>query len=298
MARLSADAYRALVASALAEDVGSGDVTSALTIDADQQARGIILAKSTLVLAGIDIAAETFRQCDPHARFHAHRHDGDTCQPGTIVADVTGRARALLTAERTALNFVQRLSGIATATASYVEASAGRITILDTRKTTPTFREIEKYAVRCGGGTNHRQRLDDGILIKDNHKRLAGGIAEVLRRVAGASLPVEVEVETLEELDQALGGGATRVLIDNFSLTDQREAVRRCRGRALVEVSGGVTLERLPEIAATGADFVSVGALTHSVRAADLSFELEPDAEGGGFIVRPEGGEPGGHSIA
>ncbi|HUE88876.1 MAG TPA: carboxylating nicotinate-nucleotide diphosphorylase [Vicinamibacterales bacterium] len=274
MARLPADAYRALVARALAEDVGSGDVTSALTIEAGQQARGIILAKGALVLAGIDIAAETFRQCDPHARFHAHRHDGDGCEPGTVVAEVTGQARALLTAERTALNFVQRLSGIATATAAYVKAAAGRITILDTRKTTPTWREIEKYAVRCGGGTNHRQRLADGILIKDNHKRLAGGIRAALRRVAGASLPVEVEVETLEELDQALGAGATRVLIDNFPLEEQQEAVRRCRGRALVEVSGGVTLERIPEIAATGADFVSVGALTHSVRAADLSFEL------------------------
>jgi len=276
--RLAPQAYRALVASALAEDVGSGDMTSTLTIDAGQQARGIILAKSRLVLAGLDIAAEAFRQCDPHARFHSRHDDGDLCQPGAVVAEVTGQARALLTAERTALNFVQRLSGIATETAAYVEAAAGRITVLDTRKTTPTFRELEKYAVRCGGGTNHRQRLDDGILIKDNHKRLAGGIAEVLRRVNGASLPVEVEVETLEELDHALNAGATRVLIDNFSLADQREAVGRCRGRARVEVSGGVTLERLPEIARTGADFVSVGALTHSVRAADLSFEVEPSA--------------------
>jgi len=273
--RLAPETYRALVASALAEDIGSGDVTSALTIGADQTARGIILAKSRLVLAGLDIAAETFRQCDPDVRFQARRADGDTCAPGVVVAEVTGRARALLTAERTALNFVQRLSGIATETAAYVEAAAGRITVLDTRKTTPTFRALEKYAVRCGGGTNHRQRLDDGILIKDNHKRLAGGIVEALRRAAGGSLAVEVEVETLEELDQALGAGVTRVLIDNFSLVDQGEAVRRCRGRALVEVSGGVTLERLPDIAKTGADFVSVGALTHSVRAADLSLELE-----------------------
>jgi nicotinate-nucleotide pyrophosphorylase (carboxylating) len=273
--RLPAEAYRVLVANALAEDVGSGDVTSALTIGADQQARGIILAKSSVVLAGLDIAAETFRQCDPRARFEPHHQDGDRCEPGTVVAEVAGLGRALLTAERTALNFVQRLSGIATATASYVTVAAGRIVVLDTRKTTPTFRALEKYAVRCGGGTNHRQRLDDGILIKDNHKRLAGGIAEVLRRVAGASLPVEVEVETLEELNQALAAGVTRVLIDNFSLADQREAVERCRGRAVVEVSGGVTLEQLPAIATTGAAFVSIGALTHSVRAADLSFELE-----------------------
>ena len=275
MERLAPETYRALVAGALAEDVGTGDVTSTLTIDGGQQARGIILAKSALVLAGLDIAAETFRQCDPRARFQARHGDGDQCEPGVVVAEITGQARALLTAERTALNFVQRLSGIATETAAYVKAAAGRITVLDTRKTTPTFRALEKYAVRCGGGTNHRQRLDDGVLIKDNHKRLAGGIAEVLRRAANASLPVEVEVETLEELDQALSAGATRVLIDNFSLADQREAVERCRGRAVVEVSGGVTLDRLPEIASTGADFVSVGALTHSVRAADLSFEVE-----------------------
>ena len=275
MERLALEAYRTLVAGALAEDIGGGDVTSTLTIEPGQQARGIILAKSRLVLAGLDIAAETFRQCDPQTRFHVRQADGTRCEPGTVVAELTGEARALLTAERTALNFLQRLSGIATETAAYVEAAAGRITVLDTRKTTPTFRPLEKYAVRCGGGTNHRQRLDDGILIKDNHKRLAGGITAVLRRAARAALPVEVEVESLEELDEALNEGATRVLIDNFSLDDQREAVRRCRGRALVEVSGGVTLERLPAIAATGADFVSVGALTHSVRAADLSFEVE-----------------------
>jgi nicotinate-nucleotide pyrophosphorylase (carboxylating) len=239
--RLDPEDYRTLVARALAEDVGAGDVTSALTIDSRQRGRG-----------------------------------GDRCEAGVVVAEVTGAARALLTAERTALNFLQRLSGIATATAEYVDAAAGRITILDTRKTTPTFRALEKYAVRCGGGTNHRQRLDDGILIKDNHKRLAGGITAVLRRAAAASLPVEVEVETLEELDEALAAGAGRVLIDNFSLADQREAVRRSRGRAVVEVSGGVTLERLADIATTGADFVSVGALTHTVRAADLSFEVEP----------------------
>jgi nicotinate-nucleotide pyrophosphorylase (carboxylating) len=273
---LPSDVYRHLVAAALAEDVGRGDVTSELTVAADQRAHGVILAKSSLVLAGLDIAAETFRQCDESVSFIHRRHDGDRCEPGTVVADVSGSARALLTAERTALNFLQRLSGIATETARYVTAAGGRITILDTRKTTPTFRDLEKYAVRCGGGTNHRARLDDGILIKDNHKHLAGGIAEVLRRSAGASLPVEVEVETLDELDEALRAGATRVLIDNFSVADQREAVRRCAGRAMVEISGGVTLDRIPEIASTGADFVSVGALTHSVRAADLSFELEP----------------------
>jgi nicotinate-nucleotide pyrophosphorylase (carboxylating) len=272
---LPRDTYRDLVARALAEDVGSGDVTSELTVEASQQARGILLVKDRLVLAGLDLAAETFRQCDASAAFTRHRQDGEVCGAGTVVAEVAGRARALLTAERTALNFLQRLSGIATETRRYVDAAAGAITVLDTRKTTPTFRDLEKYAVRCGGGTNHRQRLDDGVLIKDNHKRLAGGIRSALQRAAGASLPVEVEVETLQELDEALASGARRVLVDNFSIADQREAVRRCEGRAVVEISGGVTLERMSDIASTGAAFVSIGALTHSFRAADISFELE-----------------------
>jgi nicotinate-nucleotide pyrophosphorylase (carboxylating) len=272
---LPRDTYRDLVARALAEDVGSGDVTSELTVEASQQARGILLVKDRLVLAGLDVAAETFRQCDAYAAFTRHRQDGEVCGAGIVVAEVAGRARALLTAERTALNFLQRLSGIATETRRYVDAAAGAITVLDTRKTTPTFRDLEKYAVRCGGGTNHRQRLDDGVLIKDNHKRLAGGIRSALQRAAGASLPVEVEVETLQELDEALASGARRVLVDNFSIADQREAVRRCEGRAVVEISGGVTLERMSDIASTGAAFVSIGALTHSFRAADISFELE-----------------------
>lgn len=274
--RLAPDAYRQLVAAALAEDVGRGDITSELTVEADQEARGIMVAKADLIVAGLDIAAETFRQCDSRIVFEAHRQDGERCAPNTIVASVVGPARALLTAERTALNFVQRLSGIATEAARYVDAAEGRVTILDTRKTTPGFRDLEKYAVRCGGAANHRRSLDSGILIKENHKRLAGGITEVLRRVQGASLPVEVEVESLDELDEALRAGAERVLVDNFTLADQREAVRRCKQHGvLVEISGGVTLERIPAIAATGADFVSVGALTHSVRAADLSLEIE-----------------------
>jgi nicotinate-nucleotide pyrophosphorylase (carboxylating) len=275
VAPLPVDVYRDLVARALAEDVGEGDITSALTIDADQHARGVVLAKSELTVAGLDVAAETFRQCDGSVTFIAHRYDGDFCAPGTVVAEVLGQARALLTAERTALNFLQRLSGIATQTRAYVEAAAGRITILDTRKTTPTLRRLEKYAVACGGATNHRMTLAAAVLIKDNHKRLAGGIAAALERVRGEAVPIEVEVETLGELDQALAAGATRILVDNFSIADQRKAVERSRGKAKVEISGGVTLERVPAIAETGADFVSIGALTHSVTAADLSFELE-----------------------
>jgi nicotinate-nucleotide pyrophosphorylase (carboxylating) len=278
MEPLALNAYQDLVARALAEDLGAGDVTSAATIGPEQRARGVVLAKTDLVVAGLDIAAETFRQCDTDVTFNRHRHDGDHCPNGFTVVEVIGSARALLAAERTALNFLQRLSGIATEARRYVEAAAGRIIVLDTRKTTPTFRSLEKYAVRCGGATNHRFRLDDGVLIKDNHKRLAGGIEAVVSRAraAGVGLPIEVEVETLAELEQALAAGAERILLDNFGVEDLRAAVQRCRSQALVEVSGGVTLERIPEIAATGADFVSIGALTHSVRAADLSFELEP----------------------
>ncbi|MDP1571820.1 MAG: carboxylating nicotinate-nucleotide diphosphorylase [Vicinamibacterales bacterium] len=275
---LDPSAYRDLVARALAEDVGQGDLTSALTVDASQQAHGIVLAKSTLVVAGLAMAAEVFTQVDPATRFEARVPDGARCEPGDTIATVTGPARALLTAERTALNLLQRLSGIATLTRRFVDTAAGQIVVLDTRKTTPGLRALEKYAVRCGGGTNHRQRLDDGVLIKDNHKRLAGGVGPATARAlaAGVGVGIEVEVETLDELDAALAAGATRILVDNFTTPDIHTAVARCRGRAVVEISGGVTLERLPELAATGAAFVSVGALTHSAPAVDLSFEIEP----------------------
>jgi nicotinate-nucleotide pyrophosphorylase (carboxylating) len=275
---LPVEAYRDLVARALAEDLGTGDVTSAAVVDADQRARGVIQAKAPLVVAGLDVAFEVFRQCDSAAVFEVRWGDGARCERGDTVAIVTGAARALLTAERTALNLLQRLSGIATLTAAHVAAAGGHITVLDTRKTTPLLRALEKYAVRCGGGTNHRFGLDDAILIKDNHKRLAGGITPAVTRAlaAGSGLSVEVEVETLDELDDALAAGATSVLLDNFTTYDLRRAVARVAGRARLEVSGGVTLDRLPEIASTGADTVSIGALTHSAPAVDLSFELEP----------------------
>jgi nicotinate-nucleotide pyrophosphorylase (carboxylating) len=276
--RLAAEAYRDLVRNALQEDRGAGDVTSAATIGVEQRARGTILAKSELVVAGMDIAEETFRQVDPAIVFEVRWGDGSRVQSGEVVAQVQGRARALLEAERTALNFLQRLCGIATLTSKFVDAAANRIIVLDTRKTTPGFRILEKYAVRCGGGTNHRQRLDDGILIKDNHKRIAGGVSRAALQALQNSpgLPVEVEVENLDELDEAIAAGVPRILLDNFTTYDIREAVKRVAGRALVEISGGVTLERIPELATTGADFVSIGALTHSAPAADLSFELEP----------------------
>jgi len=273
---LAIEDYRDLVRRALAEDVGSGDITTAGTIDGGRRVRAVLLAKSRCIVAGLDVAVEAFRQLDPVVEVTIHRCDGSLCEAGTTVAELEGRTDALLIAERTALNFVQRLSGIATLTRQFVDASAGRITVLDTRKTTPLLRTLEKYAVRAGGGTNHRFRLDDGILIKDNHVRLAGGVAPAVQRMRHAheSLPVEVEAQSLGEVDAALEAGADIVLLDNLSTADIIEAVGRCRGRARTEVSGGVTLARMPELAATGADYVSVGALTHSAPAADLSLEI------------------------
>jgi len=271
--------YREIVRRALAEDLGWGDVTTEATVRPEQRARGIVLAKSTCVIAGLDVAAETFRQLDPAARFTVRRRDGELVAPGDIVAEVHGAAGPMLTAERTALNLLQRMSGIATMTRRFVDAAAGAITILDTRKTTPTLRALEKYSVRAGGGTNHRGGLDDGILIKDNHIRLAGGVAEAVRRMKEArqEMPVEVEAQDLDQVDAALAASADVILLDNLSTEATIEAVLLIAGRAKVEISGGITLERIPELAKTGADYVSVGALTHSAPAADLSFELEPD---------------------
>src|SRR4051812_32854270 len=265
-APLEPGAYREIVRRALAEDLGWGDVTTEGTVRSDQRARGILLAKASCVLAGLDIALEVFRQLDPAVSVRSSRSDGDTCASGDIVATLHGSAAAMLTAERTALNFMQRLSGVATLTRRFVDAAAGRITILDTRKTTPTLRALEKYAVRAGGGMNHRAGLDDGILIKDNHVRLAGGVAEAIRRMkaAGQEMPIEVEAQSLDQVDAAIGTGADIILLDNLATADIREAVRRIGGRAKAEISGGVTPARLPELAATGADYVSVGGLTHS----------------------------------
>ncbi len=279
LAPLDPGNYREIVRQALAEDLGAGDITTRATIGPALGARGEIVAKCDCVIAGIEVAAEAFRQLDPAVRFTVHRPDGSHCVPGDIVAEVRGAAATLLSAERTALNLLQRMTGIATLTRRYVDASGGRITVLDTRKTTPTLRALEKYAVRAGGGTNHRSRLDDGILIKDNHIRLGGGVTRAVERMraAGHRLPVEIEAQSLAQVDEALAAGADIILVDNLSTQEVIEAVRRIAGRAKVEISGGVTLERIPELAATGADYVSVGALTHSAPASDLSFEIEPD---------------------
>ena len=280
LAPLDPEIYRVLVRDALAEDLGgAGDITTAGTVRPDQRARATLLAKSSCVVAGLDVACEAFRQLDPAIAVTVHHPDGTLCDPGTVVAEIRGRAAALLTAERTALNFMQRLSGTATMARRFVDAAGGRITVLDTRKTTPLMRSLEKYAIRAGGATNHRFGLNDGILIKDNHVRLAGGVGEAVTRMreANEGLPIEVEAQSLDQVDAALEASADIILLDNLTTPEIIEAVRRCRGRAKTEISGGVTLARLSELATTGADFVSVGALTHSAPAADLSFEIEPE---------------------
>jgi nicotinate-nucleotide pyrophosphorylase (carboxylating) len=252
-------------------------VTTEATVPADVRAHGVLVAKSALIVAGLAIAGEAFAQVDRAAAMTARLDDGAVCEPGAVLGDVRGPARALLTAERVALNFLQRLSGIATVTRHFVEAAGRRITVLDTRKTTPTLRALEKYAVRVGGGTNHRFGLYDAFLIKDNHIRVAGGIAQAVQRARRSrpDLPVEVEAQSPEQVDDALAAGVDVLLVDNLPHRETDEAVARARGRARVEISGGVTLDRIPALAATGAEFVSVGALTHSAPAADISFEIE-----------------------
>lgn len=278
MEPLDPSTYRDIVRRALEEDVGTGDLTTQATVSPAQYARGVFLMKTDGVLAGLDVALETFRQVDARVRMTICRQDGDACRAGEHVAEVVGPARALLVGERTALNFLQRMSGIATRARRFVDAAGGGITILDTRKTTPGLRILEKYAVRAGGATNHRVGLFDAILIKENHISLAGGVEAAVGRARAAhpGRPIEIEAQRLDEVDQALASGAESILVDNMPTADIRAAVARAKGRATVEISGGVTLERIPELAATGANFVSVGALTHSAPALDISFEIEP----------------------
>jgi nicotinate-nucleotide pyrophosphorylase (carboxylating) len=278
MPSLAVADYRNLVRRALDEDIGSGDITTNAIVDPSRRAEGVFLAKTDCVLAGIDVAGEAFHLLDATVEIDLLKHDGDRCRAGDRIGAVTGSARALLTGERTALNFLQHLSGIATQAHAFVERAGGRITILDTRKTTPTLRALEKYAVRMGGAANHRIGLYDAILIKDNHIRLAGGVTEAIAGVRRAEpgRPIEIEAETIAQVDEALASGVEIILVDNMCANDVRAAVGRISGRAKVEISGGVRLEQLPELAATGADYVSVGALTHSVAAADISFEITP----------------------
>ncbi|MDP9171892.1 MAG: carboxylating nicotinate-nucleotide diphosphorylase [Acidobacteriota bacterium] len=255
---------------ALEEDIGAGDITSKVCVPEDRMATGVFLARETLVLAGTDVLRAMYD--DPTI----DREDGDRLQEGDRIATVTGHARTLLERERVALNFLQRLSGVATLAhefASLVEGTG--CTVLDTRKTTPGLRELEKAAAKAGGVTNHRMGLFDAILIKNNHIAAAGGVRQALTNARAAQLPVEIEVRSLEELNEALANGADHLLLDNLSPQQAADWIRLIGGRAKVELSGGINLETVRDYAEAGADFVSAGAITHSAKAMDISFRLE-----------------------
>ena len=274
-----------LIDLALEEDLADrGDTTSKSVIPADARAKGVLYAKSDCVLAGLAVAEAVFKKLDPACEFTYILHDGDKCSAKTVIAEITGNAVAMLTAERTALNFIQRLCGVATMAGNYAASvKDSAMEVLDTRKTTPGWRNLEKYAVAVGGASNHRIGLFDRIMIKDNHREMAGmeGPGGILRSVERAramypDLEVEVEVDTLEELDEALQSGCEYILLDNMSTEMMAEAVKRNQGRAKLEASGNITIERLPEIAAVGVDYASSGALTHSVKSSDISLDITP----------------------
>jgi nicotinate-nucleotide pyrophosphorylase (carboxylating) len=270
------------VRAALIEDLGrAGDITTLATIPAAKQARLVIAARQNGVIAGLPFAREAFLQFDPSVRFEALLADGDRLAPGAIVARVEGEARSILSAERVALNFMGRLSGIASLAAAYVAKVAGtKAVIVDTRKTTPGLRAFEKYAVRCGGAQNHRFGLDDTMLIKDNHVAVAGGIRPALqaaKRAAGNFVKVEIEVDTLAQLGEVISEGADIVMLDNMSIADLTKGVAMVAGRMKVEASGGIDLDTVAAVAATGVDMISVGALTHSVGVLDLGLDIEID---------------------
>ncbi len=257
----------------LAEDVGNGDVTAEAVVPADARLDATLLLKEDGVVCGLEVVEAVFRELDPDVRFEPLARDGERVRGE--VAYVSGNARPLLTGERTALNLLGRLSGIATLTRRYVDAVAGTDTlVLDTRKTTPGLRALEKLAVRAGGGTNHRFGLYDAVLIKDNHLRLGGGVAASVRNAKETGLAVEVECETLDDVREALEAGADAILLDNMTPAELRKAVALVAGRAKTEASGGITLETIREVAATGVDAISVGALTHSARSLDVSMEV------------------------
>ena len=263
------------VAIALSEDVGTGDLTTQQVVPADATCTAQILVKEAGVICGLHVAADVFHELDPDLRFEALAADGDSVDGRTVVARLAGRAAPVLTGERTALNFLGRLSGIATLTRRFVDAIEGTgAEILDTRKTTPGLRALEKHAVECGGGRNHRFGLYDAILIKDNHLAVAGSISLALKRAKDAGVPVQVEVDTLDQLREALDAGADSILLDNMAPDTMREAVAITAGRAKLEASGGVTLDTIRAIAETGVDFISIGALTHSARSLDVSLEV------------------------
>lgn len=271
-------AFSDIVHRALLEDLGRGDVTTDATVPPDVAGAAVLAAREPLVVSGLDVFVETYAQVDPRVTVERFVHDGDPIEKGKVAARVSGPAASILKAERVSLNLVQRMSGIATKTRQFVDAipAGSSLRVTDTRKTTPGLRVLERYAVRCGGGHNHRDDLSSAVLIKDNHIAAAGGVRVAIER-ARAHAPhtskIECEVDRLEQLDEALAAGADIVMLDNFDDATLAEAVKRTAGRAILEVSGGVTLERLPRIAIAGIDVVSVGGLTHSARAVDLALD-------------------------
>ncbi len=271
--------YEDLVRRALLEDLGlAGDLTTDAIVPQGRESAAIVVARAEGRIAGLEVACSAFRLLDPSSRIELHAHDGADAPAGSRLATVTGSARALLSAERTSLNLLGRMCGIATATRAIVAAVAGHnCRVVCTRKTAPGLRMLEKYAVRAGGGFNHRFGLDDAVLIKDNHRQIAGGVAEALRRVrraAGHMVKIELEVDTLEQLQEALGLGVDAVLLDNMPPEILARAVRMAKGKALTEASGGITPATAAAVAATGVDLLSVGWLTHSAPALDVSLDL------------------------
>ena len=273
---VATDTLERIVHAALAEDIGAGDVTTEATVPADAVGSAAILVKESGVVCGLRAVETTFRALDPEIAFEAFASDGDAIEAPAIVARVIGSQRAILTGERVALNFLGRLSGIATLTRDYVDAVAGTgAAVLDTRKTTPGLRALEKHAVAAGGGRNHRFGLDDAILIKDNHLRAAGSIDAAVEQVRKAGdLPIEVECDTLEQVGEALEAGVDAILLDNMTPSELRQAVQLAGGRARLEASGGITLDNIRTVAEAGVDEISVGAITHSARSLDVSLEL------------------------
>ncbi len=272
---------RDIVKRALIEDHARADITTRLLLPKATQAKAVIQAKQEGIIAGLPVAMAVFKQIDPKLRFKPIVRDGDRIKPGMIVAHLRGDGRSILKGERVALNFLQHLSGIATLTAQFVEAVKGtKAKILDTRKTTPGLRSLEKYAVRMGGGQNHRMNLSDGLLIKDNHIALAGNLMKAVqsaKRQTPRGLKVEVEATNLKEVEEAVSAKADIILLDNMTISLLKEAVMRIKGRALTEASGGINLKNVREIASTGVDLISIGALTHSAPALDFSLEIHRD---------------------
>lgn len=292
--KITPQTLNSIVKAALKEDVGDGDITSQLVIEKNGQAQARIIAKKAGVIAGLPVAKAVFSAIDSGLKFIPKIKDSSEVDAGDLIAEISGKTRSLLTAERTVLNFLQHLSGIATLTRKFVAAVVGtKAKILDTRKTTPGLRILEKYAVRVGGGYNHRFGLSDMILIKDNHITAAGSITEAVRRAKRTQrrkLKIEVEAKSLDDVREALASGVKLIMLDNMSIDEMRQAVTLAKGKAKLEASGGINLNNAREVAETGVDFISIGAITHSAPSLDLSMEITKKLDHRGYKSTPKNG--------